>query len=230
MKDFDRLFSQILGAGFGRGFGDRSSGGLAGGLLSSLLLGGRRRRFGGVARYGALAAIGALAYKAWNELKEGSGGRRVVENETIVVPSPIRPDEELRLEAPPEDSGFVPRDEEDAQQLGLLLVRAMISAAHSDGRLDGEETDRILDQIEALDLDPEDKAQLLDELRHPAKIDDIARAVRTPEQAAEVYAATVLAVDSDSAMERSHLRRMAEALELGDELVRRIEENARALG
>ena len=235
------MFSQLLGLGFGTqdkasDLSDRLSGALGGGLglglgaglLGSLLFGGRKRRFGKLAGLGALGAVGALAYKAIREAQE-SRSRRRVENETIVVPGVVREHEELPLEPPPFDSAFVPRDEAEAQALGLLLVRAMIAGAMADGRIDQTESARIHAEIGALDLEPEDKALLLDEFRSPATIEELAAGARGEEQAAEVYAASLLAVQVDGALERSHFRRLAKALRLDDDVVRSLERNARAL-
>jgi uncharacterized membrane protein YebE (DUF533 family) len=51
---------------------------------------------------------------------------------------------------PPTESGFLPpvEDVEGTQSLGMNLIRAMIAAARSDGKLDPEESQVIFDQIQ----------------------------------------------------------------------------------
>ncbi len=44
---------------------------------------------------------------------------------------------------------------------------------------------------------------MLDELRKPLDVDAVASAARTPEQAAEIYVASLLAIDVDNPAERA---------------------------
>ncbi|TVP84978.1 MAG: DUF533 domain-containing protein [Thioalkalivibrio sp.] len=55
---------------------------------------------------------------------------------------------------------------------------------------------------------------VLDEIRKPLDVSDIAREVETPARAAEVYAASLLATDIDIDREREYLRSLATALRL----------------
>lgn len=63
----DRILSQLLGSGTASGF----AGGLTGGLATGLLTSKAGRKFGKKAlKAGGIAAVGGLAYAAWNRLPE----------------------------------------------------------------------------------------------------------------------------------------------------------------
>lgn len=95
--------------------------------------------------------------------------------------------------------------------LSLLLARAMIAAAKADGKIDTEESQAILNQIHSLDLPAEDKAFLFEEYGRPLDIAAWARAVDSPEHAAEVYTAALLMVEPPSPPERIFLDALARA-------------------
>ena len=98
----------------------------------------------------------------------------------------------------------------------------MIAAAKADGHVDAEEQRTIFAEIDKLDLDSESKAFVMDELRAPLDIDAVARGATTPETAAEIYAASLLAIDIDNAAERGYLAMLAARLRLDDGLVQHL--------
>ena len=101
----------------------------------------------------------------------------------------------------------------------MTLVRAMIAAARSDGRLDAQESQTIFQRIEALGLAPDDQALLVAEMGRPVDMDAIVSSATSPELAAEIYIASLLAVDVDTAAEKSYLAMLAARLNLAPELV-----------
>ena len=60
---------------------------------------------------------------------------------------------------------------------------------------------------------------MLDELRKPLDVDAVAQGARTPEQAAEIYVASLLAIDVDNPAERGYLAMLAARLQLDEKLV-----------
>lgn len=199
MLDTKKLLDQLVGSGF--------AGGLAGGALAGLLIGHKKSRklVGSAVKMGGLALVGGLAYKAWQSYQDGQ--------KATPGPAPLIP--------PPPGSGFLPAaaDTAGADALALLLARAMISAAKADGQIDAAESQRILDHINGLDLPAEDKAFLFEEYARPLDISALAAAVSTPQQATEVFAASVLMVEPPSAPERIYLEGLASALKLDAALV-----------
>jgi uncharacterized membrane protein YebE (DUF533 family) len=203
--DAQRVLTQILGEGAAGGF----AGGLAGGLASGLLTSKAGRKLGKQAlRLGGMAAIGGLAYAAWSRYRAEQAGDSPVG--TRATPS--------------ETSGFLPGgdDPRPPNELALVLVRAMIAAAQADGRLDGAEGRAISSRIEALDLDPADKAELLEQLVGRVDLGELVAAAHSREVAIEIYTASLLAVEVDSPAERAYLQLLAARLDLPEELVQAI--------
>ena len=104
----------------------------------------------------------------------------------------------------------------------------MIAAAKADGLVDAEEQKRIFEKVGSLDLDPDDKAFLMDQFTAPLDVDWLARSAREPEVAAEVYAASLLAIDPDHPAERAYLQMLAARLGLADDLVAEIRQTVEA--
>ncbi len=119
---------------------------------------------------------------------------------------------------PPPDS---PQPEERNEE-AVLLIRAMIAAAHADGQIDAEERKRLLDRFESAGLDNEERAFLLQELLSPADLDTIIRQAATPELAREIYAASLLAIEADTEAEHTYLKTMAQRLAFSEETIQQI--------
>ena len=90
----------------------------------------------------------------------------------------------------------------------------MIAAAKADGHIDAVEQQKIFGKLDELDLDTEDKAFVMDELRKPLDIDSVVAAATTPELAVEIYAASFLAIDPDDPAEQAYLAMLASRLKL----------------
>lgn len=212
MIDMNKLLGQLLGSGAGSGF----AGGLAGGLASNMMSGKKGRKLGGKAlKLGGLAAVGALAYTAYQRYNEQNAG------------SPASP---TQLTPAPSGSAFMPKEEDTAakEELGLILVRAMIAVARADGRLDAQESQAIFQKIQSLGLDPESQNLLVKEMGHPVDMDAIINSADSPERAAEIYTASLLAVEVDSAAERAYLDMLAARLGLPAQLVEELERQVEA--
>ena len=216
MVDVNKLLGQLLGSGVAGGF----AGGLAGGLASSLLTSKRGRKLGtSVLKLGGIAAVGALAYAAYQRYsaKQGAG--------QTALPAPAD-----HLTAAPTGSAFLPESADDAanQQLGLILVRAMIAVARADGRLDAEESQAIFQKIQGLELNPEEQSLLVREMGQSVDMDTIVNSATTVEIGAEIYTASLLAVEVDSDAERAYLAMLAARLQLPPGLVQAIEQQVQA--
>jgi len=194
-----------------------SGGGLAAGFAASMLMGkSGRKMVSKAAKYGAVAAIGGLAYHAWRKSQQNKTGS------TSAMPT--------EYEAAPPNSNFLPApaDEAAVHDLGRTLVRAMIAAAKADGKIDADEKTRIFERLEDMELTAEDKAFVFDELSTPLDIHAVVADVKTPEHAAEIYAASVVAIEADTAVERAYLETLAARLGLDPDLVTEIHKTAGA--
>ena len=75
-----------------------------------------------------------------------------------------------------------------------------------------------------MNLDPEEKALLVDEMGKPLDVDRIIQGATSPVVAAEIYTASLLAIQVDSPTERAYLAMLAARLRLRDELVTKMHE------
>ena len=229
MLDAKRLLDQFVGGpGGGSGGGDflRGAGGgaLAGGLAAILLGTKTGRKLGGEAlKLGGVAAVGALAYKAYRDWQAGKqAAPATAAPQPQSAPVPMLP--------APSGTPFNPATPAEQQTLARHLLRAMIAAAKADGHVDAQEQARIFAEMDKLPLSSEDKAFVMDELRAKLDIDAVAGAAATPEEAAEIYTVSLLAIDVDNAAERGYLGMLAARLKLDDALVAHLQQSVAAAG
>jgi uncharacterized membrane protein YebE (DUF533 family) len=182
----------------GRGLDDVIGGlGKGGGGLGDLLesvLGGAA---GGVAAGGA-ARRGTIEASRDAAMRQGGSFRKKV-NDALA--------REASGGAGDEIAGS--REEEMA---AALLIRAMIQAAKSDGRIDAKEKETILGKLG--DASPGEIDFVKQELAAPIDIESLAR--QTPrELAAQVYGVSVMAITLDERKEAQYLHTLAQALGVG---------------
>lgn len=181
--------------------------------------GGLAGRWGGTAaQLGGLALIGGLAYAAWSRYRAGQGQP---------AGAPAQP---AQVTAPPANSGFTPPPQDAAAQhaLGTLLIRSMISAAKADGQIDAQETQRIFGEMNTQALSQAEKAFLMEEIGKPIDVDALAGQVRTPQEATQVYAASVMVIDAQTPQETAYLQTLAQKLRLDAPLVAEIHQQIQA--
>ncbi|QRV24585.1 tellurite resistance TerB family protein [Marinomonas foliarum] len=196
-------------------------GAAAGGLAAMLLTNKKARKMGGKAiKYGGMAAVGGMAYKAWRNHKE---------SQSMTQLSNIAPNQSFgspTTPAVPEGSIFDLAEEKPTQQIEnmrLILIRAMISAAKADGHIDTIERTRIEQQISDLGINAEEQRFLIEQLRAASDPITIARLSESEEQATEIYLVSMLAIDIDTEEERRYLDRLGDALHLPSDLRQNIE-------
>jgi uncharacterized membrane protein YebE (DUF533 family) len=127
----------------------------------------------------------------------------------------------------PNQDAFIPAPGNPAEEeLGKTLVRAMIAAAKADGRIDAEEKDVIFERLKTMPLSAEEKAWVFDELSTPLDINAVVGRADTPEHAAEIYAASLVAITADTPAEQAYLEALATKLRLDPALVAEIHKAA----
>lgn len=208
MADINKLLGSLLSSGAATGF----AGGVAGSMLTSKSgqkMGKKALKLGGV------AAVGALAYTAYNRYNKSQSVAATAASETHTA----------AITPAPQGSAFMPeqRDKLANDTLGLVLVRAMIAASRADGKMDAQESQVIFQKIEALGLDGDDQALMVAEMSHPVDMDSIVNSSTGPEVSAEIYTASLLAVDVDNSSEKSYLAMLAARLQIPARLVTEIE-------
>jgi uncharacterized membrane protein YebE (DUF533 family) len=188
------------------------AGALAGGL-SGLLMGSKRMRdaAGTVLQVGAVAAIGGLAYKAYQNYRLG---RPVVpQSVSDLLQGATGARQETNGTGQDEITAFIPPPEA-SNDVAMLLLRAMVAAAAADGHLDKVEYGRIRQHLQEAGIGEDDQLLLSQAIMRPSTISELAEAATTPALRAEVYAAARLAIDTDTPLESDWLRRLADALSL----------------
>ncbi|MDH0736154.1 tellurite resistance TerB family protein [Achromobacter spanius] len=186
--------------------------GLGGGALGAgalgLLMGSKKaRKIGGkVAMYGGMAALGALAYRAYGDWQRNqAGGAQAAPPQTLD-----------RLPAP------------EAEQHSNAVLTAMIGAAKADGHIGPEERGLLETELAKLSSDAQDRQWLETELSRPLDPAAVAQSAKTPEMAAEMYLASLLVVDEESYMERAYLDELARQLRLEPGLKEKLEQHAKS--
>jgi uncharacterized membrane protein YebE (DUF533 family) len=178
--------------------------GAAAGSALTMLLGPRRGASRKLLQVGGIAALGALAWRAYQDHQARQGA--------AVAPA-----------AP----SFAALPAPEAERHSQAMLRAMIAAAKSDGHLDERERGLLETELHRLEADPALRAWVDAELRRPVEPAEVAAGVGG-ELAAEVYLASLLVVDQTTTMERAYLDELARQLKLPPALKADLE--ARAVG
>jgi uncharacterized membrane protein YebE (DUF533 family) len=191
--------------GFLRGQGGGIVGGAAAGALTTLLLGTKSGReiAGDALKLGTAAALGGLAYKAYTNYRDGKPliGTRAADYIKAAQSGATLPG------APPEN------------EHAMLLLRAMIAAALSDGLIDADERQRIVGRLSDIGISVEEQTFLDRQIAMPWSPQQFAAAATTPEIRSEIYLASSIAIEADTPAEKAYLRYLAATLGLEDGLV-----------
>ncbi len=183
------------------------------GGLGAILLGTKTGRgvATGAVKLGALALIGGLAYKAYQNHQAGK---------------PLITGPQNAATEAPAGSGFEPAA--ISNDAAMLIIKAMIAAAAADGRIDDREYARIVESAGGAAASPEAKAFLENELRNPATAASLAAAVSSPAEALQVYTAARVAIDGDNPAETGFLAELGSALGIDPGLARQVDATAKS--
>lgn len=171
-----------------------------GAALGVLLGGGIKGGIGGA----LMAVLGTTAYDALNKGK--SIQEKMASNREQDLPVGMRPPETID-------------EAEMLERRAVLALKAMVSAAKADGQIDQRERERILDKLKDAGADEETRRFVAEEAAAPLDINALVREVPDQQTAAQVYAASLLAINVDTAAERAYLRDLSAKLRLNDQVV-----------
>ena len=150
---------------------------------------GGRRLVGGVAKTGAVAALGALAYRAWINKAEAEEG-------------------DAKAAA---TAGYVTDETADAA-FAEAIVRVMVAAAHADGQVDASEQDMIDGELDRAGVNAETRAAFLQPLTGEALYNVVQKAALSPNHSAQLYAAASVVMADKTSSEQAFLKELAERL------------------
>ena len=211
------LLSQALGGGAGSGglggvlgnvlsdagkaVGGKQNLALGGlGALAGALLGGGGKSLGGALGGGVMALLGAMAYQAL----KGGGSQE--------------PDVPLGLVEPRSEAERL-----ELEQDSELVLKAMINAAKADGQIDKGEIQRIVGKLKETGMDPDAQQYVMAEMQKKMDTPALIAAVKgRPTLAAQIYGASLLAIEVDTPAEKKYLDDLASGLGLPPEVAQRI--------
>jgi uncharacterized membrane protein YebE (DUF533 family) len=170
---------------------------------------------GSAMKVGALALIGGLAYKAYENYSQGR--------------PPLSSGPAALVDQPaPAGTGFEPQA--ITNDSALLYIRAMIAAAAADGRIDEAEQQKILGGLKQAGVEQGAHDFLMQEINNPASVDELAAACKTGEEAVQVFTAARIAIDLDNQAENDFLVSLATKLGIDGKLAQHIDAAAAAQG
>jgi len=193
------------------GGGSQASPAAAGGLgaLVGSILGGGGKSAKGAIGGAALALLGSIALKALRGSTTSSAQQ---------TPQ-IDPAEKLwaGLRAPE-----TAEEKQQVESVANLTVQAMLNAAKADGRIDEDEMQKVVGELQEDGITQAERDYLLAEVRKPLNTKELARAVPNRQVAAQIYAASLLAIEVDTPAEKTYMRQLASDLQLDDRVIGQI--------
>jgi len=190
------------------------SGGL-GAVLGSLMSGGGT---GAAAQGGMLAVLAGVAMKALTSAGEaqaaGGQGGGLAELLGGLMPGG------QSGQSGPWSGGNVPlglrapqntAEQEALESTAQLVLKGMINAAKSDGQISPDEMQRIVGKLQEGGADSGMQQWVMQQMQTPLNVQAFAAEMPNQEVAAQVYAASLLAVEVDTDAERQYLAQFAQA-------------------
>lgn len=197
-----KLLGSVLGGGQ-----QQSGGGLMGGLLGSVLGGGGQQQAAGGGGLGGLLSgvLGGGGAEQAPAQQQGGGALGGLLGSVLGGG-----------EAPQ----VAPEQHAAANQQAEIIIRAMINAAKSDGRIDDAEKKKIVEGLGA-DVSQDEIAFVQNEFNQP--LDAAAFAASVPrEMAGQVYALSLTSIELDSQNEAQYLGQLAQGLGIAPAMANQI--------
>jgi len=95
----------------------------------------------------------------------------------------------------------------------------MINAAKADGRIDEKEMERLVGKLREDGITDEEQRFVMEEMRKPVDTDALVRAVPNEQVAAQIYTASLMAINVDTDAERRYMQELASKLGLNRQVV-----------
>ncbi len=175
------------------------------GALAGSLLSGGSKSVKGALGGGALAMLGSLAFKAYQDSQQNSSNQTMSSKTQLM--SGMRE---------PETS----EEEAEVQSMVLLILKAMINAAKADGHIDEQEMNKIVGKAKEDGLGDDEQQFIMEEINKPMDTEGLITAAASDSQiGAQLYTASLLAIEVDTDEERNYLKELAAGLGLSDNVV-----------
>lgn len=239
---------RILGTMLASRMGGRGRRG--GSMGSAAMMSGLGRRRSGMGGKMGLAAMGFMAYRAYKDHQSRTAGSASASTagstsssssgssggiadmikdvvDRVSGSSGSQSSGPSSAASAPEDDGMQEEAraaENFSEDTALLLIRAMVTAAYSDGSLSNDERERIMGQIDEAGGTAEDRAVMEREIANPKPLDTLLADVDDQETAEEFYLASRVAVDGETEANRTYLDDLRRRLNLSEAQVSEVEE------
>ena len=214
-----KMAGSVLGGGASGAPGAARSGG-SGGFSPGDILGDIGRTiFGGAtgsgtrtAGQGANTTFGALAAMALEMARRSmAGGQGTSQSQSFDINDATAVIAGMRKPANTEE-------EQQVYDVATLTIRAMINAAKADGQIDEQETERLVGKIREDGVSDEEQRFVMEELRKPMDTEAIVRAASSPQVAAQIYTASLMAINVDTDAEKRYMQELADKLGLNQQV------------
>jgi uncharacterized membrane protein YebE (DUF533 family) len=176
------------------------------GAVLGTLLGGGSSSVKGAIGGGALAMLASVAMKALMDGGQVRQGGNAPQWSGGNMP--------LGLKAPE-----TPAEHQALASTAELVLKGMINAAKADGQIDPREMERIVGKLRESGIDQSGQQWVMSEMQRPLDLDAFAAEIPNQEVAAQVYAASLLAIELDTDAERNYLQQLAERTGLNQAVV-----------
>jgi len=110
-------------------------------------------------------------------------------------------------------------EEKTLEDMATLTIRAMLNAAKADGQIDPQEAQRLLGKMQEDGITEEERQFVLTEMQKPMETDAIVRAVPNQQAAAQIYTASLMAIQVDTDAEQRYLQELASKLGINQHAV-----------
>ncbi|MCL9782765.1 tellurite resistance TerB family protein [Vibrio sp. S4M6] len=182
------------------------AGALGGGIIGLLMGSKKTQKMGKSAlKVGGAAALGALAYKVYRDYQNK------------------QPSDSTASQSPSEQLAAPEHFDANDDIHNVLIIKSMIAAAKADGHVDDQEMASIEETLQGIGADEHVRALVKDELNKPLDPAEIAKLAASPEQASEIYLASLIVVDEQNFMEKAYLKELANQLNLAPEVIEQLE-------
>ena len=185
-----------------------ATGGL--GALAGALFGGGSKSVKGALGGGAMAMLAGLAFQAFtNRNKRPDGIQPALYSNTLPLG--------VRAAASPEE-------DQELESQAAVVLRGMINAAKADGAIDQAELEKIVGRMKEIGTDDDTQRWVMDELGRPADFDRLVNEIPNEAVAAQVYLASLFAIEVDTEAEINYLRQLAQRTGLDNGIVQQLHE------
>ena len=145
--------NDAAGAQAGSDWGKYATGAAAGGALALLIGSKRGRKLGGKAlKYGTVAALGAVAWRAYQDWQARQAGGTAGAGAGMAGSAAAQP---ASAATPPAQGGFALLPAPQVEAHSQAMLKAMIAAAKADGHMDDRERELVQSELHRLEADPD---------------------------------------------------------------------------